>query len=211
MRRASELYARGNLRGLQDLQKIVLRPVQSLHVRDAYLKADNTATCELAWPDALGITCFIPWSNSTFSYHVAKHLRPTLKVQAQPLNLATDIILPTCWHPSSIIGTLGMIGENLPAGAFKQSANHRVVYTHPLGIGWVDNGNHSIAQAIIRGNGFLNEYAFVDITDLIMHIRYDGFEWRILNTNENAGQPRYPEFGWAWELGRMIAKLEGRL
>ncbi len=211
MRRASALETSSNLRGLQDLQKIILRSVQSAHICDAYLQDAHSATTELIWPDALGITCVIPWSQTNFSYHVTKYLHPPIQEQKHPLNLATDIILPTCWHPTSIITTLGMIGKNYPAGIFSQSANHKVTYVYPLGIGWVDGGNHSIAQGIIRGDGLLHQYSYVEIYDLIKHIRYNGLGWEVQNTKEHAGYPRYPEFGWAWEIGRMIAGLEGKL
>lgn len=70
MRRASALETSSNLRGLQDLQKIILRSVQSAHICDAYLQDAHSAKTELIWPDALGITCVIPWSQTNFSYHV---------------------------------------------------------------------------------------------------------------------------------------------
>lgn len=211
MRRAAVLKKQANLVGLQDLQKIILKPIQAAHILDAYIKPAHSAMTELAWPEALGIECRVPSSNEWFSYHAMKYCSPSPEKHLKPLDLSTDIVLPTCWHPTSIVSTLGMIGSGLPAGIFTQDMNHRVIYVYPLGVGWVNNGNHSIAQGIIRGEGLFYEYGYVEIVDLMDLVHYDGIGWKVRGQSSYSGTPVYPEFGWAWEVGRMIAELENKL
>lgn len=209
---ADRLEASGNLEGLHDLAKIMLRPVQALHLSDAYLKPPHGATDSLWWGDSLGFTGQLQGvGEDVMAYIMSLSNVPQVEGAKQlELNLASDIVLPTGWHPSSLTNTLGMIGEGLPAGVFKQSTNHRVSYMYPLGVGWVAGGNHSIAQAVIRGEGRLTPTEFIDVSPVIALVRYDGADWRCMATSRSMGKPCYEEFGWVWEIGRRIVDVKRR-
>ncbi len=209
MARARVLKERENVAGLRDLIKIVLRPVQSLHMRDAYLKEPHKAVGSLFWSESLGLERVIPginkrlidfvWSNECLVED--KSLYPSL-------NLASSVTLPTSWSPASIVANLGRIGEGLPGGPFQQSSNHSVMLSYPLDIGWVANGNHSLIQAILRGQGHVIPTEVHDLSLLIELVKFDGREWRSILTEDVLGVPAYPEFGWVWEIGRLISSIE---
>lgn len=198
MKRASKLKSQLNIEGLQDLQKVILRPIQSRHISSAYLENDHEALKSLEWPSDLGI---FPISHSDECFATLRQKGIT------PLNLASDMIIPTCWHSSSITNVIGRIGK-VCANEFKQSQNHDVVYTYPIGIGWVRGGNHSIAQGIIRGEGLIHNYSHLDLSSLIKRIQYNGFAWYEIESGKYLGEPRYSEIGWAWEIGRLIMELK---
>jgi len=203
------LAERKNIEGLRDLIRIVLRPVQSEHIRDAYIKEKHKGISELFWNESLGIQYIIPGIEKTLADYIwsdeclvkDKSIYPTL-------NLASDITLPTSWHPESIVLNLGKIGEGKPNGAFQQSSNHSVMLSYPLGIGWVENGNHSIIQGILRGEGQVIPTEVHDLSKLIELIKFDGVNWKSTVSEKNLGEPRYVEFGWVWEIGRLILKIE---
>lgn len=210
MQRASALAERKNTEGLRDLQKIVLRPVQALHIRDAYLKPPHGSIGSLFWNESLGIDRFIPGIDQRLVDYVWSPRCHVKNESVYPrLMLSSDVVLPTSWHPSSIVLNLGRIGEGFSNGPFEQTGNHLVMLSYPLGIGWVANGNHSIIQGILRGQGEIVPTEVHDMSGLISLIKFDGRYWRSEVNGEVLGAPRYLEFGWVWEIGRFILSVEG--
>ena len=208
MERANKLANQENAYGLIDLIKIVLRPIQAEHIRNAYLSEPHAAIEELFYFD-LGLNCILPEFGQTFGVLLYTDLcRVSDTTRFPKLNLASDIIFPTSWNPSSIVNMLGMIGRDRHCGPFVQTNNHKVMYTYPLAIGWVANGNHSLIQAILRGEGEIKPTEVYDLSPIIESVKFDGEQWLCRKTNVDLGVPRYPEFGWVWEIGRLIIELE---
>ena len=208
MEKANELANQKNTSGLADLIKIILRPIQAEHIRNAYLNEPHAAIGELFYSD-LGLNCVLPEFKKTFSELLHTDLCRILDNAYFPkLNLASDVTLPTSWHPNSIVNTSGMIGKGLRCGQFVQSENHKVMLTYPLGIGWVANGNHSIIQAIIRGEGEITPIEVYDLSPIIRSVKFDGQQWLGIKSKKSLGMPRYQEFGWVWEIGRLIIEIE---
>lgn len=206
---ADQVAKRRHEEGLRDLIKIILRPIQAAHMTDAYLKPADKATEELWWLNSLGLPVWLPSLQERLDSYIIN--RCTISCDdtcGKKLNLASDIVLPTVWNASSIVRMLGAIGKGLPCGEFQQSINHRVSYMSPIGIGWVDSGNHSIAQAIIRGEGWLTPTEIINVDSIIDLVRYDGNRWRCMETGTDLGEPRYEAFGWAWEIGRRLKDLK---
>lgn len=207
LRWADQLVEQQNNEGLRDLMKIVLRPVQALHLSDAYLKPEHKATTELWWLDSMGWGGYVPaLGMSVDKYILAECLRAGS--DSDSIDLASDMIFPTVWHPTSLVRTLGQIGDGRPCGAFKQSLNHKVTSMPLLTIAWVSGGNHSISQAVIRGEGVIVPREVIDISSLIPHIRFDGRKWRCIENDAPLGEPRYEAFGWVWELARRVESLK---
>jgi hypothetical protein len=208
MERANELANHKNVYGLIDLTKIVLRPIQAEHIRNAYLREPDAAIEELFYSD-LGLNCILPEFDQTFDALLYTDLcRVSDSTKFPKLNLASDVTFPTSWNPSSIVNVLGIIGQGRHCGPFVQSENHQVMYTYPLAIGWVANGNHSLIQAILRGEGEIQPTEVYDLSQIIKSVKFDGEQWLCRKTNAVLGVPRYPEFGWVWEIGRLIVDLE---
>ena len=148
---ARQIYDRKDILGLQDLIKLVMRPLQSRHMVDAYLKMPHRAMEELWWLNSLGFIGRMPGRDMEINYFImqsAVSVPPDLV-----LDLSSDTVLPTPWHPSSIVNMIGRIGPGRPLGKFKQSTNHRVTFMSPINLGWVDGGNHSITQPIVSVEG----------------------------------------------------------
>ncbi|PIT14051.1 DUF6710 family protein [Snodgrassella alvi] len=186
---------------LHDLIKIIMRPIQAEHIRNAYLNSPHCAITEIKFPmDFFG---FFPTDQEIKS----KNLSHEDSLEKYSLKLSSDIVLPTCWHPSSLICNLGSIGHQArPGGEFTQSGNHSVVLILPMMIGIVTGGNHSITQGILTGNGEISPSDLIDLSDELNKIYFNGKHWISSTTNQIIGSPRYPEFGWIWEIAKLLTK-----
>lgn len=205
LERAGEFAAKRNIHALEDLQRLVMRSIQSLHMVDAYLKPDHKAMTQFhEWND-IGIN-HIPGLNNSFISRVTKH--PIEKDFLPIAKLGRDIVLPTCWHPSSIVNLLGRIGEERKGSAWSQDGNHKLIYWYPLNIFWVTGGNHSITQGIVLAEGSVTTNEGYDISIIYPHVKFDGTYWLDCHSGARIGKPRYKEFGYVYEIGRLILELK---
>ncbi|PIT52604.1 hypothetical protein BHC44_07290 [Snodgrassella alvi] len=186
---------------LHDLIKIIMKPIQAEHIRNAYLSSPHNAITEIKFPmDFFG---FYP-TDQEITIKYLSHEDSPVKYS---LKLSSDIVLPTCWHPSSLIYNLGSIGHQArPSGEFTQNCNHRVTLILPMMIGIVTGGNHSITQGILTGNGEITPSGLVDLSDELNKIYFNGKHWISSTTNQIIGSPRYPELGWIWEIAKLLTK-----
>ncbi|WP_019677670.1 DUF6710 family protein [Arsukibacterium perlucidum] len=123
------------------------------------------------------------------------------------LQLSTDIVLAAPWHPRRLISNIGSIGQDRPRGIFQQDSNHMILYHYPLMIGWVAGGNHSLMQGILQGGSVIPEEVY-DVSPIIHAVAFDGTQWVCCHSGNPMGKPRYPEFGWCWEIAKRIMSLE---
>lgn len=186
---------------LGDLQKLVLRGIQSRHMANAYFKSN--AIAELSDANSFGLT-YLPMYDDFLQTYLWKNCK--LPDDALPIaRLASDIVLPTCWNSTSIVDLLGRFGEHRSKKAWKQDfLNHKVVSWYPLNIFWVRGGNHSITQGILCGEGAVKCDEAYDLTPLYGYIHFDGDNWIEAETGRILGTPRYKEFGYVFEIGRLI-------
>jgi hypothetical protein len=217
LKRADSLANAGNVEGLKDLIKLVMRPLQAKHMLRPYISDDHKCGTDLNWQNELGISShitakvsehlvdgrdFTMWCWSDDCFIKDKDLYPQL-------DLSTDIVLTTPWHPDRILRNIGVIGENRRLGPFKQDfSNHVIAYQYPLMIGWVNGGNHSIMQGIISGAGTLIPDEVHDISLLIDAVGFNGLHWYSRISGNHVGAPRNQEFGWCWEIARRIMLLQ---
>lgn len=214
LRRADILVEERNSEGLKDLIKLVLRPIQSKHLLDAYVKGDHRAVNEIGLDNNLGFRSFITaevdgrlvGDRTLTSWLFSDDCKITS--EKPTLSLSSDIVLPTPWHPQSIIANLGKIGNGRQNGVFKQSTNHSVIYLYPLMIGLVNGGNHSIMQGILDGNGEIKPAEVYDISCLLSAVRFDGYDWLSELSGNRIGTPPYVEFGWVWEIAKRYSKVK---
>ena len=215
LKRAEILLEEKNVEGLKDLIKLVLRPIQSAHLLEPYLSAEHSANGQLSpWRDwgiegtlhvvineqVINDKDFIAWCCSDMCMIDNQELFPRLQ-------LSIDIVLPTPWHPSRLISNIGSIGPGRPCGIFQQDPNHVILYHYPLMIGWVAGGNHSIVQGILQGGSVVPDEVY-DISPIINAVTFDGVQWVCSHSGNPMGTPRYPEFGWCWEIAKRITLLE---
>ncbi|SON48965.1 DUF6710 family protein [Vibrio tapetis] len=200
IRRATELDELGNFEGLIDLQKTVWRRLQSELMLKPYISDDH----DVGMGFEHGQLLFYPSSRYG---HYWEYCDYEYENEALVLNFSSDIVIPNPWHPNRIIRNLGSIGTDLRNGPFKQTTNHSVEYCWPLCVGLVTGGNHSMAQAIIRGEGSVKPEALVDLSSLINRIRFTGLNWVDIETgDEISSSAKIVEIGWSWEIGRLLLK-----
>ncbi|QCI14075.1 hypothetical protein E6B08_23210 [Pseudomonas putida] len=209
MRWATCLEAANNRAGLEDLIKIVLRPVQSIHMREALLRPRHHGPHALHWMSSLGGLWDGDAECGTWAGFLLKHCRCPVD-ECSVISLASDMVIPTLWSESSILNSLGMIGKGRKSGEFMQDKNHSVTLMRPMNIVWVNGGNHSIAQGILGGEGELLPDDVYDVTEIIKGVRFDGELWICQRTGEKLGSPIYAEFGWAWEIARFLINLPSK-
>lgn len=203
---ARVLADNANREGLEDLIKMVLRPVQADHMRAALIRPTHCAPEALSWIRSMGGLWQIPAPEGTLLTHVTQSGRRTVDA-SHTLHLCRDVVLPTIWSRSSITSSLGAIGPGRVCGRFTQDPNHSVTLMIPLGIGWVSGGNHSIAQGILSGEGELVPDEVIDVSSAMDVVGYDGECWVCMRTGLRTDGPRYREFGWVWEIARLLGKL----
>lgn len=171
---------------------------------DAYLKPDHQAVDFLSeWTD-MGIG-FIPGIQKSFTDFLFEG-RFVEENQLPTARLGRDLVLPTCWHPCSIVHMLGQIGDGRKCGAWSQDSNHSIHYWYPLNVFWVAGGNHSITQGILLAEGEIKASEGVDLTDLYKYVHFDGDKWIETGSGTALGVPRYNEFGYVYEIGRFICR-----
>lgn len=107
IQRARRFDDAGDRHALEDLQRLIARPLQSLHMVDAYLKPAHGAVKSLL-PEDIGFP---------FDYENLK------KMDAPAAVLGRDIVLPTSWSPGSMDSMTGKIGPGRNCGRFKGNLN----------------------------------------------------------------------------------------
>lgn len=199
MRRAAIYAGERNIEALEMLQRAVLRPLQSYHILEAFLRPDHGAPVFLNPGRCFGLT-EVPGLGGSFDEFVKLRERGTYEPMVA--KLSKDMVLPTCWRPSSMTG---LFGQCTPWEF--DSTNHVVAHWSPLGIFWVLGGNHSIAHGILNGEGEIPVSDVYDLDSLYSGVRFDGQSWLDTTSDRVIGRPRCPEFGIVFELGRMIATI----
>ncbi|WP_407332993.1 DUF6710 family protein [Enterovibrio sp. 27052020O] len=194
LRRAEALVENGNIEGLRDLQRIVWRQLQSKFMLQPYLVSDHSSWDSINHHDFQFVCLETSISDLL------------MRVDFAFVDLSSDPVITSPWHPQRITRNLGMIGDGMPCGPFEESSNHSVNYYWPLNVALVTGGNHSIAQGILRGQGRIKVEDCFDLTPIIEQVYFNGVEWVVFCSGQQLGQPRFKEIGWAWELGRILMK-----
>ncbi len=216
LRRADQLVEQQNHEGLKDLIKLVLRPLQSIHLLDAYVKDDHQSIGELNKQWCFGFKSPIRIKQNDGSF-VEKKYEDWLWSEGcfienddvyPTLSLGSDITFSAPWEPRRIINNLGKIGKDRPYGEFVQDSNHMVFYIYPLMIGTVGGGNHSIMQGILDGKGEIKPTEMYDVSPLLTSVSFDGASWICSYSGNNIGTPRYPELGWVWEIAKRYVEVQ---
>lgn len=203
---ARRLAADTNRAGLEDLIKLVLRPVQAAQMRAAVTRRPHLAPESLWWTRCMGALWEVPAPNGTWLSFVLKNCRQAVD-ESHTVLLSRDVVLPTLWSTSSIRSSLGSIGAGRQLGRFQQDLNHHVMLMLPLGIVWVGGGNHSITQGILSGEGQLIPSEVLDVSSVVAAVRFNGECWVCPVTGARLEGPTYVEFGWAWEISRLLLDL----
>ena len=120
----------------------------------------------------------------------------------RPLELRTDIIMPWPWQRQDIIVNLC----DIPVGGWRQDINHIVEYWLPIGVGFVNCGNHSIMCGIINGEGVISDYSALDISETYKHVKCDGKHYMRTSDYSIISEVSNLEFAAIYEIGRLMVE-----
>lgn len=126
------------------------------------------------------------------------------KQNDKKINLSKDLVLPWPWRRERIRDCLLNIGEGREFGIWKQDYNnHFVDVWLPMGIAWVNGGNHSITVGIVQGGELEPDY-YSDISKVYKYVKCDGENFIDINSGINLSKVKSPEFAAIFEIGRMM-------
>lgn len=120
--------------------------------------------------------------------------------------LGRDLILPWPWSRERSINSIVNIGKGRSMGKWQQDvANHRVILWLPMGIAWVDGGNHSIAAGIIKMQGKIKPDYTYDISNIYKYVYCDGKNYIRKEDGKIISSVKNIEFATIFEIGRIMA------
>ncbi|WP_113675724.1 DUF6710 family protein [Vallitalea guaymasensis] len=122
------------------------------------------------------------------------------------MKLNKDLLLPWPWHRERFLNTFAFIGEGRLGGKWKQDCNHSVSLWLPMGLGWVDYGNHSIMQGIIQGEGEVSPNTIYDIRPIYDYVICDGINYIDIESGKKICSVRSFEIAAIFEIGRLMTQ-----
>ncbi|WP_113675795.1 DUF6710 family protein [Vallitalea guaymasensis] len=137
-------------------------------------------------------------------YDIKKDVEITSKVV---MDLNKDLLLPWPWERKRFINNIASIGKGRFWGEWEQDdINHYVTLWLPIGIGWVNGGNHSISTGIIKGEGKLIPKYVYDIRPIYDYVVCDGeYFWRT-EDETIIEKVKNTEMAAIFEIGRIMTE-----
>lgn len=121
------------------------------------------------------------------------------------LDLSRDLLLPWPWKRIRLLRSLASIGKGRLNGEWTyHSNNHHVIVWLPLGIGWVEGGNHSMTVGILQGQGKLTPKLIYDISEIYNYVYCDGENFIRKDNGEIICPINSVEFAAIFEIGRLM-------
>lgn len=196
-----------NPRGLLDLIRILLRPLQSELLissveAEEHKSHKGVSSHKFFMPNCKNLNLQYTWDKQ--KYNNEDFL----------IHLNRDPILPCPWKRRDYISTISHIGTNKLlnkpllsnyGGEWKQdTSNHFVSIWLPWGIAFVNGGNHSISVGIINGEGTLMPTDVYDMNFLLEKVRCDGKNYILIETNEVLDSVNDIRIAAVFEIGRIL-------
>jgi len=121
------------------------------------------------------------------------------------ISLNRDLVLPWSWKKSRLVTCIAHIGEGRNRGKWSQdNHNHFVDLWLPMGIAWVNNGNHSISTGIIQGKGNIIPENVYDISGVYDYVYCDGVNYYRKEDGSIISPVVNAEFAAIFEIGRLM-------
>lgn len=196
---ADELVAR-RPEALVELVALIGRRLQSTYLTGVLARPDEGERVEEAGPSSLWFDDRLPL---TPDGRKLDDLRISVAGE-HIVNLATDFVLPWPWARGRLVGALSNIGAGRPWGPWRADENHSLLLWLPLGIAWVNGGNHSLAAGIARGEGRVAAEETWDMRAVHDHIACDGRRFARCHDGAYLGPVRDPYAAALFEIGRRM-------
>lgn len=207
-----------NPRGLSDLVRAILRPLQSEYLlgvaergQDAFENIESMWFFGEAIRDRLFSADGMSWRGES------------LPSQSFLIKLASHIVLPWPWSMNSYVSAIATIGSGKTShnrqeasrrclresqGAWVQDDNHRIELWLPWGIGFVNGGNHSITAGVLAGEGEVIPDKVYDMSFLLDDLHCDGRFFYDTNTGLVASAVKDARRAAVFEIGRMMREFD---
>ena len=185
---------------LDDLRKVFLRKIQADQIALSYMSPIHSAP-----PEIFNFQLFGPALGKLVS-----EKKPETVAMKQTLDLAQTGILPTPWHPISMIANIGIYGLGYGRRPWlQQQGNHKILWCPTFGIGIVHGGNHSLTAAVITNElTHLNIKESCDLSKMFDFYYFDGRAYKEKGSSKFSSIPEISEFGIVFELSRKIHELQ---
>ncbi|MEI4527202.1 DUF6710 family protein [Priestia megaterium] len=122
-------------------------------------------------------------------------------------DLSIDTVIPWPWKRYRLANALTKIGPGRLLGPWKEDKNnHFLELWLPLGLYWVNGGNHSISVGILQGNGKVSTDEVYDISQIYDHVTCDGSHYIREFDKEIIGKVDNIELAAIFEIGRLLTR-----
>ncbi|WP_178098798.1 DUF6710 family protein [Pseudomonas sp. H3(2019)] len=211
--KTSKLIAETNPRGLVDLVRAILRPLQSeylLGVAERGQDALPTIDSNTFFGEATRTRMF---TADGMSFRGVR-----LEGKDYSLKLSRDIVLPWAWSFRRYVDAVATIGSSKALidgsewdrsfqGAWCQDENHQIELWLPWGIGFVNGGNHSITAGILAGEGEIVPDYVYDMGYLLDELHCDGKYYFDTRTGDKVAPVEDARRAAVFEIGRVMRDL----
>lgn len=202
-----EVYDRENAdeHPILDFIRIIGRRIQSDYMGYLLYSGEYENKARDLMPSRVIFSTYDKIKNENGEYILAWDLIEKVECD-KSINLSKDLILPWPWNSHRIGQNLMNIGNGRAGGVWREDVtNHNVHVWLPMGIAWVEGGNHSITIGIIQG-GNLKPRRYSDITKLYDYIKCDGENFIDINSGKILSKVNSPEFAAIFEIGRIMCE-----
>tara|TARA_R110002167_G_scaffold93474_1_gene250459 strand:- start:8339 stop:9241 length:903 start_codon:yes stop_codon:yes gene_type:complete len=120
------------------------------------------------------------------------------------VSLLSMPVLTFPWTIDRFKNCMGYIGTDHDNPWKQDEYNHYMAYFHPFSIGWIHNGNHSIATGMIKGEGEVTPRYYYDMSHIYSRIAFDGVKWKYDKDYNCPAANNFEYVGTLYELSRFI-------
>ncbi|WP_248916010.1 DUF6710 family protein [Pseudomonas moorei] len=211
--KTSKLIAETNPRGLVDLVRAILRPLQSEYLLGVAERGQD------ALPSIDSDTFFGEAIRTRMFTADGMDFRGTrLEGKHYKVKLSRDIVLPWAWSLRRYVDAVATIGsskalidggewDRVSQGAWCQDENHQVELWLPWGICFVNGGNHSITAGILAGEGEIVPDYVYDMGYLLDEVHCNGMFYFDTRTGDKVAPVDDSRRAAVFEIGRVMRDL----
>lgn len=123
------------------------------------------------------------------------------------IDLAKDVVLPWPWETRRLFEAITTIGPGRVKGEWEQDTNHKIFLLLPIGVSFVEGGNHSLTAGIVQAQGIITPtptvYAY-HMTQIYNDVETDGVHYFRRDDHSVIADVKWVGFAAIFEIGRKM-------